>query len=83
MVLMVEINLKIPRTPNDPNPINLPLKNGDQLFIVGANGSGKSALIQKFVSEHSQNWVKRITAHRQTWFNSGKHRSYTCQSSTI
>lgn len=71
MVLMVKIKLKIPRTPNDPNPINLPLKNGDQLFIVGANGSGKSALIQKFVSEHSQNWVKRITAHRQTWFNSG------------
>ncbi len=67
----MDIELKIPKTLNDPNPISLPLKNGDRLFIVGANGSGKSALIQKFVSEHSRNWVKRITAHRQTWFNSG------------
>jgi ABC-type cobalamin/Fe3+-siderophores transport system ATPase subunit len=68
---MEEIKLEIPRIPNDPNPINLTLKNGDQLFIVGPNGSGKSALIQRFVSQHPQNRVKRITAHRQTWFNSG------------
>ena len=68
---MVEIKLEIPRTLNDPNPINLSLKNGDQLFIVGANGSGKSALIQRFVSVLPQDRVNRITAHRQTWFNSG------------
>lgn len=68
---MGEIKLEIPKIPNDPNPINLTLKNGDQLFVVGANGSGKSALIQRFVSQHPQNSVKRITAHRQTWFNSG------------
>ena len=68
---MEEIKLEIPRIPNDPNPIKLTLKNGDQLFVVGANGSGKSALIQRFVSKYPQNRVKRITAHRQTWFNSG------------
>ena len=68
---MVEIKLEIPRTLNDPNPINLSLKNGDQLFIVGANGSGKSALMQRFVSVLPQDRVKRITAHRQTWFSSG------------
>ena len=33
---MEDIKLEIPRVPND--PISLNLKNGDQLFIVGANG---------------------------------------------
>lgn len=66
---MLQIDWNIPRISNP--PINLTLKNGTQLFIVGPNGSGKSALIQRFVSQHPQNRVKRITAHRQTWFNSG------------
>ena len=67
--LMEEINWEILRISDD--PIKLTLKSGDQLFIVGANGSGKSALIQRFVSENSGKRVKRITAHRQTWLNSG------------
>ena len=66
---MRQIDWDIPRISN--HPINLTIKNGNQLFIVGPNGSGKSALIQRFVSEHPQSYVKRITAHRQTWFNSG------------
>ena len=67
---MEKIEWNIPRTSGD--TINITLKNdGDLLFIVGPNGSGKSALIQRFVSEHSQNRLKRITAHRQTWFKSG------------
>ena len=66
---MGEIQLEIPRISN--NPIILTVKNGDQLFIVGANGSGKSALIQRFVSVLPQDRVQRITAHRQTWFSSG------------
>ncbi|MYA72052.1 ATP-binding cassette domain-containing protein, partial [Candidatus Poribacteria bacterium] len=40
--LMPQIDESIPRISN--HPINLTLKNGDQLFIVGPNGSGKSAL---------------------------------------
>ena len=68
---MEEIKLEIPRTLNDPNPINLTLKNGDQLFIVGPNGSGKSTLIQHFVPVLPPERIKRITAHRQTWFHSG------------
>ena len=68
---MEEINWTIPRISDDPNPIELMVKNGFQLFIVGANGSGKSALIQRFVSENNGKKVKRISAHRQTWFNSG------------
>ncbi len=70
---MEEINWEIPKIPDDPDPIKLPVRNGDRLFIVGANGSGKSALIQRFVMENSRNSnkVKWITAHRQTWFDSG------------
>lgn len=66
---MQQMDWNIPRISNP--PINLTIKNGNQLFIVGPNGSGKSALIQRFVSEHPESYVKRITAHRQTWFNSG------------
>ena len=43
---------------------------GEQLFVLGANGSGKSALIQHIVSSHRNDKVKRITAHRQTAFDS-------------
>ena len=68
---MEEINWEIPRISGNPNPIEITIKDGFQLFIVGANGSGKSALIQRFVSENSGKKVKRISAHRQTWFNSG------------
>ena len=67
---MVDIKLEIPRTQDDPNPINLPLKNGGQLFIVGPNGSGKSALMQQFAQYHNGKW---ITAHRQTWIRSAKN----------
>jgi len=67
---MAEIMLAIPRILNDTNPINLSLKNGDQLFIVGPNGSGKSALMQRFASNYQFKW---ITAHRQTWINSAKN----------
>ena len=53
------------------NSIELSISNGDQLFIVGRNGSGKSALIHKLVSEHPHENIKRITAHRQTSLQSG------------
>ena len=51
--------------------LSLTLKVGSQLFIVGANGSGKSALIQYFVSSNTDKKVRRVSAHRQTWFASG------------
>jgi ABC-type ATPase involved in cell division len=66
---MNTIQWGIPRVSGD--SINLTLQRGDQLFIIGANGSGKSALIQRFVSEARNLKVKRISAHRQTWFDSG------------
>ena len=66
---MEPINWEIPRISDNPLPITL--KKGDQLFIVGANGSGKSALMQRFASDCPHAQVKRISAHRRTWFNSG------------
>ena len=67
---MEEMKWEIPSTSG--NQIKLTLKSDNPLFIVGPNGSGKSALIQRFVSENrGTNRVKRIAAHRQTWFNSG------------
>ena len=68
---MEDIKLEIPRVPND--PISLILKNGDQLFIVGANGSGKSALMQRFASKNQNSKFKLITAHRQTWLSTERN----------
>lgn len=48
----------------------MPLELGSPLFIVGPNGSGKSALIQHAVSSLGSANVRRISAHRQTWFES-------------
>lgn len=42
---------------------------GQALFVLGANGVGKSSLMHRFNNQHSTR-VKRITAHRQTWFRS-------------
>ena len=63
------MNLSIPR--NSGQPLQIALKPNDRLFIVGANGSGKSALIQYLVSSNRGMPIKRISAHRQTWFPSG------------
>ena len=46
------MNWDIPRISGDPLPISL--QSGDRFFIVGSNGSGKSALIQHFVSGHQE-----------------------------
>ena len=63
------MNLVIPQLSGE--PLQIPLDVGDQLFIVGANGSGKSSLIQHCVSTNKNLKIKRISAHRQTWLNSG------------
>ena len=63
------MNWNIPQISGQQIPISL--EAGDRLFIVGANGSGKSALIQHLVSSNHGKPIKRISAHRQTWFQSG------------
>lgn len=52
-------------------PLQIALKDNERFFIVGANGSGKSALIQHLVSSKRGEKIKRISAHRQTWLQSG------------
>ncbi|MBT3321898.1 MAG: AAA family ATPase [Anaerolineae bacterium] len=42
---------------------------GECLFVLGANGSGKSSFMHKFYSVNFDNSI-RISAHRQTWFAS-------------
>ena len=63
------MNWNIPSISGQKFPISL--KGSDRLFIVGANGSGKSALIQHLVSSNQGQKIRRISAHRQTWFQSG------------
>jgi ABC-type cobalamin/Fe3+-siderophores transport system ATPase subunit len=50
--------------------LELTVNVGEMLFILGANGTGKSSLMQAFASA-SRDKTRRITAHRQTWFRSG------------
>jgi ABC-type Mn2+/Zn2+ transport system ATPase subunit len=50
--------------------LQLTVNTGQMLFILGANGTGKSSLMQLFTSAGSEK-TRRITAHRQTWFRSG------------
>ena len=58
----------IPQTSGQTLPITL--EAGDRLFLVGANGSGKSALIQHLFSSQPNDKIKRIVAHRPTAFPS-------------
>jgi ABC-type lipoprotein export system ATPase subunit len=60
-------NLKITRVANP--PLELSLDTGDTLFVLGANGCGKSSLMLDLYSKN-QGRCRRITAHRQTWFAS-------------
>lgn len=48
--------------------IEIQLENGKVLFMLGANGVGKSSLVLRFFRLNSNN-SKRINAFRTTWFN--------------
>ncbi len=63
------MRLTIPRTTAD--TIELTLEPGQQLFVVGPNGGGKSAVLQHFATSNPNSQIRRVAAHRQTWFQSG------------
>jgi len=63
----MSFNFKIPQPGGQ--QLDIVVDIGECLFVLGANGSGKSAIMQKFYSDHSKN-SRRISAHRQTWFSS-------------
>jgi energy-coupling factor transporter ATP-binding protein EcfA2 len=48
------------------------VKVGEILYVLGANGSGKSSLMLLFSKLH-HHFVLRISAHRRTWMDSGTH----------
>lgn len=50
-------------------PLTITLDTGQCIFVLGANGTGKSSLMHKFYSTNHAT-AKRISAHRQTWFSS-------------
>ncbi|MEH2078530.1 MAG: AAA family ATPase [Nostoc sp.] len=60
-------DLTIPRSAGE--PLNLTVSVGEKLFILGANGTGKSSLMQQLYTPHYAN-ARRISAHRQNWFSS-------------
>ncbi len=49
--------------------INVPLEEGKPVFVLGANGVGKSTLMHNLYASNRPH-AKRILAHRQTWFTS-------------
>jgi ABC-type lipoprotein export system ATPase subunit len=63
----VPFDLTIPRSTGE--PLNLTVNVGENLFILGANGTGKSSLMQQLYRPHFAN-AQWISAHRQTWFSS-------------
>lgn len=65
---IMTLRFDIPRQEGDALSVNLDA--GDVLFILGANGTGKSSLVQQFYVEHRE-IARRMSAHRQTWFDSG------------
>jgi energy-coupling factor transporter ATP-binding protein EcfA2 len=61
-----QFTFNIPRG-NEPE-LTFTLQSGSVLFMLGANGSGKSSLVTRLC--YGQPKAKRISAHRQTWFES-------------
>ena len=58
-------NLQFPASNTN---VELQLESGEILFVLGANGTGKSSLMFHFAQKNQGN-TRRITAHRQTWMN--------------
>jgi ABC-type cobalamin/Fe3+-siderophores transport system ATPase subunit len=63
----VTLYISVPRIVGD--PLNMEFKRGGVAFVLGANGTGKSSLMQH-LSSANEGRVERILAHRQTWFQS-------------
>lgn len=64
-MIQSEYSLEIPLANNE--VLDVPLKGGDIVYVLGANGVGKSALMTQAYRDNAQ-YAKRILAHRQNWF---------------
>lgn len=63
------MELTIPTTTGESLAVSIEV--GEQLYVVGANGTGKSALFHHWFTSVGGPNIKRIAAHRQTWLQSG------------
>lgn len=62
-------NLKFTIQTSNNGVLNIPLIQGQAVFVLGANGVGKSTLMHNIFTQNRQK-AKRILAHRRTWFTS-------------
>jgi ABC-type cobalamin/Fe3+-siderophores transport system ATPase subunit len=60
-------NLKFQFLTTNNGLIEVPIEFGKVIYVLGANGTGKSILMHNVYSQHKGN-TKRILAHRRTWF---------------
>jgi ATPase subunit of ABC transporter with duplicated ATPase domains len=60
-----EINIPKPGAP----PLQFAIDLGEIVFVLGANGTGKSTLMQSLYRNHGQK-ARWVSAHRQNWFES-------------
>lgn len=49
--------------------VQISLNPGQTLFLLGANGTGKSSLMHRFYT-NNRAAARQVSAHRQTWFSS-------------
>lgn len=64
---MTESKYKFSFQTSNNGVLDITLTEGNALFVLGANGVGKSTLMHNLFIQN-QNHAKRILAHRQTWF---------------
>jgi len=67
--IMIKYKFKFTVQTSNNGTLDIPLTEGKALFVLGANGVGKSTLMHKLF-EQNIGHTKRILAHRQTWFHS-------------
>ena len=63
-------NWQIPQPDGNGEQIEVELTEGQVIFVVGANGSGKSALVTQLSKSAGSLNVTRVAAHRQSWLSS-------------
>lgn len=66
---MTESKYKFNIKTSNNGQLTVPLSEGRTVFVLGANGVGKSTLMHNIYAQNI-NHARRILAHRQTWFTS-------------